>query len=135
MKLKRFLCLALVLTCCFSVCVGLCACDKNEDDDEWRGSSIKDSDAFLFTMKLSQGKIVNTSKFEIVESSHAFTLYKKNCINLFGIGGGHDIKIAKENTNIGCYCHQKSFDYKGIDSALIGSDVFTVKRKVLLFFH
>lgn len=82
MKLKRFLCLALALTCCFSVCVGLCACDKNEEDDE--GGAAKSNSPFYVVYK--DVKIELDKKAEAVLEKLGKANYEDNLGDCGGIG-------------------------------------------------
>ena len=55
-------------------------------------------------------------------------------MNLFGFGGGHDIKITKDKHKKSCASIQQSFDYKGAENVFVPlaeddeSKFFTIKR-------
>ena len=71
-----------------------------KEDDKWKGNKIKDSQCFLFSL-FSNGRSNEMKKFPIKNEyrEHAFTLNKKEALNLFSVGEKGDLTIKKEKTN------------------------------------
>ena len=75
-------------------------------------------------------------KFEVELPIWAYKQYAKNHEKLFGIGGGHDIRILKNGQN-GSYCDQHSFNYNGLTGSLcspckVSQQLFTPKRFIVI---
>ncbi|BFU25595.1 predicted protein [Entamoeba histolytica] len=92
---------------------------------------ICDSKSFVFSLE-SNGRMKGMKKFDIKYPQFAFKLYKQSCdcLFIFGYGGGHDIRVYKENYKTNSYCNQWSFDYEGIRNAL--PERFTPKRIIVI---
>jgi hypothetical protein len=93
----------------------------NTKIDHVDGDYYNDSNAFVFTLK-SPGRNLGMRKFGISNSSYAFYLYNQSSSYLFLFGYGYDISIQKENNKTLSYCCQssdRSYNYEGIDNALI----------------
>ena len=105
---------------------------------EWKGTSIADSHAFMFSLK-SNGRLNGMTKFNVklTDREFAFILYKRDSPMLFCIGG-NDASIKKEEYRTKCFCKQSSYNYGGKRNVMVGNEgsenPFTVDRiRVLQF--
>ena len=104
----------------------------------WKGERVTDDKAFVFSIH-SNDRLDEMKMFPIREekSSWAFALYDQDEEGLFAVGGGNDIYVKKSEYKDQCFCIQSSFDYQGIEDALIGESFyhsFTVKNILVVQF-
>ena len=84
---------------------------------------ISDSKSCVFSL-YSNGRLDQPMKFNVKEGYEewSFQLYQKEWGALFAVGSGNDICVKKQNRSNKCYCKQASYDYHGIENALIGGN-------------
>ena len=92
---------------------------------------IEDNNSFVFSLR-SKGRLKEMSKFEIIDKTKSFILYKPTTKGLFGFGEGRDISVWKKNAAHKSYTTQLSFNYRGNVLSLTGSNNFTPKRIIVL---
>ena len=104
---------------------------RHQVNGTWKGERIKDQNIFIFTIR-NNGRSNEMIKINIKkeDSNWAFTLYEKDNTALFGIGGGHDIGIYKENYKNQCYCKPETFSYPNRKNNICRWDSKTVIKKV-----
>ena len=107
-------------------------------EKEWKGKMISDSKSSVFSL-YSNGRLDKPMKFIVKEGYEewSFQLYQKEWGALFAVGGGNDIYVKKSEVKEECFYIQLSFDYEGIENALIGKTVyhsFTVKNILVIQF-
>ena len=92
---------------------------------------IHDSNAFVFSLK-SNERLNGMMKFEIKDPECGIKMYEKSHQKLFGIGGGHDIRVCKKSYQNGGGGYQQSFNYEGHQNVLKGSGNYTMKIFVVI---
>ena len=99
------------------------------------GYWTKDSSSFVFTFKDNKPMKFNITNYH-GNKSYAFWLYEESTCWLFKIGDNDIVVYKQDKYKTSIFQDKKSsFDYKGIENALIGKigkELFEMKRLIVI---
>ena len=84
------------------------------------------NETFLFSLRYNGIlKKEGMKKFEIIDKSYGYCLYKKSSDMLIGFGKTYAIALYKSSVKHKSYCkqHLNQFNFHGISNALLGRDI------------